>query len=87
MRGQAPLTCGYLPALLQLVGYVLRQHGVQQGLGLPFFCGQVRGEDPQLLLLPLQLVGQLNLRQALLVEEDEVPGGVVGRDVGLTLGI
>lgn len=34
--GPAHLTCGDLPALLQLVGHVLRQHGVQQGLAFFF---------------------------------------------------
>ena len=80
-RPRAPLTCGDLPALPQLGGHLLGQHGLQQGLRL-LFRGQVRREDPQLLLLPLQLAGQLHLRQALLVEQDEVPGGVVGGDVG-----
>lgn len=80
--GPAPLTCGDLSALPP-TGWPRAQaawHTARSGLLL--FCGQVRGEDPQLLLLPLQLVGQLALCQALLVEEDEVPGGVVGGDVG-----
>lgn len=44
-----------------------------------FFSAAKCVERTQLLLLPLQL---LHPRQALLVEEEEVPGGVVGGEVG-----
>ena len=77
----APITCFHRLALLQLVGHVLGQHGVQQVLRLPPLLLQVLRQEAELLLLPLQLTGQLHLGQSLLVEQDEVAGDVVGRDV------
>lgn len=60
---------------------MLGQRGVKQGLCFLLFYGQLLGKDPQLLLLPLQLGGQLNLLQSLLVQQDEIPGGVMGGEV------
>lgn len=81
MEGKKRLTCSHLFAFLQLVGHMLGQRGVKQGLCFLLFYGQLLGKDTQLLLLLLQLGGQLNLSQSLLVQQDEIPGGVMGGDV------
>lgn len=77
-----PHTGFYSLAIFKLFGHVFGQHGVQQVLRLLPLLLQVLQQEAELLLLPLQLTGQLHLGQPLLVEQDEVPGDVVGGDVG-----
>lgn len=66
-----PLTCFYCLALLQPISHMLGQHGIQKVLCLPPLLLQVLRKEVELLFFSLQLIGQLDLSQSL-IEQDEV---------------